>query len=160
MDFDRLRYFCTVAQTGNIHRASELLRLTPAALSKSIKLLESELGIRLTVPVGRGIAITDEGKEFAEKAKIVLEDVMALQESLRPHPEHRKSLKIGSFEVFTTHFLGPLVRDYLLDFDLSLYELGPGRLEDALLSGLVEIGITYLPIRKEDPRPIDACHAA
>lgn len=36
MDFDRLRYFCAIAETGSLRRAAELLRLSPPALSKAM----------------------------------------------------------------------------------------------------------------------------
>ncbi len=47
MDTGRLRYFCAVARTGSLRRAAELVKVSPPALSKAIKLLESECGVRL-----------------------------------------------------------------------------------------------------------------
>jgi len=146
MDTDRLRYFCIVAKTENIHRAAEMLRLSPAALSKSIKALESEVGIKLLTPSGRGIAVTDQGRQFAQRAEQLLADFATLESSGRQISTERKSLKVGSFEVFTTHFLGPLMADYFPEENLILHELTPGKMEDAILDRHVDIGITYLPI--------------
>jgi DNA-binding transcriptional LysR family regulator len=146
MDTDRLRYFCTVAQTANIHRAAELLRLSPAALSKSIKLLEGELNLKLIVPSGRGIAITDEGKLLAERATKLLDDFEGLRRAAHLPAESERPLRIGSFEVFTTHGLGPLFRDLLEERELILHELVPGRLEESLVDRHIDLGVTYLPI--------------
>ena len=66
---NRLRYFCTVADTGSLRAASEILHLSPAALSKAIKLLEEELEQELLVPAGRGILITDVGKRLAQRGR-------------------------------------------------------------------------------------------
>lgn len=148
MDTDRLRYYCTVAQTGNMHRAAELLRLSPAALSKAIKLLESEVSIKLIAPSGRGIVITDAGKEFAKRAEKVLGEFESLK---TPEDTSQKTvLKIGSFEVFTTHALPTLLGKLEKDLAIELHELVPGHLEESLLEKNVDIGITYLPIPRPD----------
>ena len=55
--------------------------------------------------------------------------------------------RLGSFEVFTTYFLGYLTQFITLD-QLDVHEYGPGHLENALSEGHVDIGITYLPIPK------------
>src|SRR5271168_2893292 len=98
MDTDRLRYFCTVAQTAHIHRAAELLGISPAALSKSIKQLESELGLRLLASSGRGIAITDDGKSFAARAERWLADWDLLVASSQTKARETRTLRIGAFE--------------------------------------------------------------
>lgn len=149
MDTDRLRYFCTIAQTANMHRAAELLHLSPAALSKAVKLLESEVSIKLISPSGRGIVITDAGKDFATRAQILLTQFESLKRS--PGAEIAKvTLKLGSFEVFTTHALSYLVAKMEKDADLELHELIPGQLEESLVNKNVDIGITYLPIPKPE----------
>src|SRR5580765_1772955 len=130
MDTDRLRYFCTVAQTAHIHRASELLGISPAALSKSMKQLEAELGIKLLASTGRGIAITDDGKAFAARAERWLADWDVLLSASQAKAREKQTVRLGSFEVFTTHALGPMLRDHLRDVDLVLHELGPGQLEE------------------------------
>lgn len=152
MDTTRLRYFCTVCQTVNIHRAAELLGISPAALSKAIKLLESELGVALLIPSGRGIAITDQGKVFAARAQVLLKEFEQLRASAKNAEAKRDVLRVGSFEVFTTHCLWPLLKDYLSDTesDLVLHELGPGKLEEALVDNRLDIGITYVPIPHPD----------
>lgn len=150
MDTNRLRYFCTVCKTVNVHRAAELLHLSPAALSKSIKILESELGIPLLVPSGRGIAITDEGRAFAGRAQRILDDLERLRASAKENKEAAAPLRLGSFEVFTTHALVALVKEALGGAELTLHELAPGKLEEAIQLGQVDLGVTYLPIPHPD----------
>ncbi len=148
MDTNRLRYFCTVARTENIHRASEMLRLSPAALSKSIKILEDELGIPLLVPSGRGIKVTEAGRKFAVRAEQLLSEFEALEASAREMSASRKIIRLASFEVFTTHFLGPLVSEFFKDEELTLHELTPGILEQSIVDHFTDVGITYLPIAR------------
>lgn len=44
MDLKQLRAFLTVAETGNMTRAADILHLVQPAISRHIRLLEEELG--------------------------------------------------------------------------------------------------------------------
>ena len=147
MDTTRLRYFCAVANTGNIHRAAKLLGISAAALSKAVRLLESEVELKLIAPSGRGIVITEDGKAFAARAIEVLTEIDKLAQSAKAAGKVKRPLRAGSFEVFTTHCLGPLLRELDgADLELILHELTPGKLEEGLVDGKIDLGITYLPI--------------
>lgn len=150
MDFYRLRYFCTVAETQSVHRAAELLRLSPAAISKSLKILEEEVGQKLLLPAGRGITLTENGRVFARRATEILRQLDDLARATREVSKAKRPLRIASFEVFTTHFLGPLLADSLSETPLVLYELGPGKLEEAVAQRTVDLGITYIPIPRAE----------
>lgn len=146
MDINRLHYFCTVVQAGSLSRAAELLHISQPALSKAIKTLEHELGARLTIPSGRGIAITDEGLKLVREAQPLIEGVLALKKNLKSAKQAHVQLRIGSFEVFTTYFLARVLSGALKDTSLDVAELVPGEIEKALIERKVDIGITYLPI--------------
>lgn len=149
MDSNRLRYFCTVVKTGNLHKAADILHISVPALSKSIKVLEGDLNKKLLVQIGRGIAVTDEGRKVAEQAQKILSEIDLLFKSDSSH-QFREILRIGSFEVFTTHFIGPFVKQHLGDVSLELHELIPGQLEHALVQRKIDLGITYIPIPHPD----------
>jgi DNA-binding transcriptional LysR family regulator len=143
MDIDRLRYFSLIAETGSIRRAAEMLRLSPPALSKALKMLEKEIGAPLIVHSGRGILITDHGKVVASKAKALLNELEGLRAAAPATTEG--TLRVGSFEVFTTYFLGALVEKHFEPGSLVIHELVPGHLERALIDRQIDIGITYIP---------------
>lgn len=146
MDISRLHYFCTVVQTGSLTKASELLHISQPALSKAIKLLESEIGKPLTIPSGRGIAVTDFGLRLAEESKPLLAGIFSLKEKIISAKSVNAVVRIGSFEVFTTYFLSQILSGSLRDTSLDVTELIPGLIEKALLQRTIDIGITYLPI--------------
>ncbi len=149
MDINRIRYFLTVVETKSLRKAAELLRLSPAALSKALKILESELGFALLYPVGRGIDISPEGIEFAKKATHLVADLEALPGLIREKElskNRRATLRLGSFEVFTTYFLSDLMNSLDADIDLELRELIPGEMEQALLKDEIDYALSYLPI--------------
>ncbi len=145
MDINRLHYFCTVAQAGSLSRASELLNISQPALSKAIKTLEGELKKKLIIPSGRGISITDDGKQIALKAAPLISQIndLALPNQKGPHKD---SLSIATFEVFSTYFLSKVISETFSDHEVKVAELVPGPMEEAIASGLIDIGITYLPI--------------
>ena len=112
MDTNRLRYFCIIAKVGSIRKAAELLGVSPAALSKSVRLLEEDTDSQLIVQSGRGISITLEGRRLAARSEEILTDLDNLKASLKSKATGDGSLRIGSFEVFTTFFLGPVIKKY------------------------------------------------
>ena len=53
MDVKTLKYFLTVAREGTITRAAEKLCIAQPPLSRSMQLLEEELGVTLFIQIGR-----------------------------------------------------------------------------------------------------------
>ena len=120
--------------------------MSQPALSKAVKILEDEVGLRLTIPSGRGIAITDEGRRLFERAMPLVAEVLALKENLRAPKSTKTTVRIGSFEVFTTYLLGHIVATELSTLALTAFELIPGQIEDALLRDKIDFGVTYAPV--------------
>ena len=73
INFELYRIFYTVANHGNITKASEELMISQPAISKSIKNLEEQLGGTLFIRTKRGVILTDEGKEFYKYIKQAME---------------------------------------------------------------------------------------
>ena len=61
--------FITVCESGSFSKAAQKLFITPQGLSKSIKGLESELGIIMLHRNNKGISLTEKGKVFLEAAR-------------------------------------------------------------------------------------------
>lgn len=146
MDLTRLRYFLTLADTGHLRQAADLLALSPPALSKAIQLLEDEMGQPLTRRVGRGIELTRVGKDLASQARPLVERILQLPESLRHQQSTGAPLRIGTFEVFSTHLLRYLPDSTGEGSPMEIHELIPGELEQALIEDRIDLGLTYLPI--------------
>lgn len=150
MDMNRVRYFCTIAQVGSLALASVALGITPAALSKAVRLLEEELGLDLILPSGRGIVITQEGQRFATKARDLLVEVDKLSSFASGTLKNQNQMRFGSFEVFTTYLLGEIYQELEEGYELTIHELIPGKIEEALLDGRIDVGLTYQPILHQD----------
>lgn len=146
MNLRRLEYFVTLANTGNLRRASELLAISPPALSKAMKVLEEELESNLWIADGRRIVLTDAGKALQRKAPQLIEQLKQLKESLHTKQDGPQPIRIGTFEVFSTYFLSFLDRLKWDNHSLELHELLPGEVEKAVAQGELDLGITYMPI--------------
>jgi DNA-binding transcriptional LysR family regulator len=149
MEITKIKYFAVIAETGSLRRASELLQISPAALSRVVKQLEVELGAELFVPSGRGIAITDAGRLLQQRASRLLHEYESFLADTRKGDQVAPMLRIGTFEIFSTHFMGWAIDRYLRDRSVLLRELGPNEMEGALLKRDVDVAITYLPVPHE-----------
>lgn len=150
MDYSRFKVFQTVYRTSNIRKAAELMRLSPSAVSKSIRTLETELDRKLFMNVGREIRPTDQAHAVYEKIEEILSRCDALK-SLDDPLRKRETIRMGSFEVFTTYFLGEwLKHEQSKDRQIHVFELIPGALEEALVERRIDIGLTFIPIPHPD----------
>lgn len=74
MELRHLRYFRAVAELLNFSRAAEKLRVAQPALSRQIRALEEELGVRL-FDRDRGVQMTDAGRIFFRQTVKILAQV-------------------------------------------------------------------------------------
>ncbi|WP_370417360.1 LysR family transcriptional regulator (plasmid) [Streptomyces sp. QH1-20] len=68
-----LRYFAAVAEEGSLTGAAERLFVSQPALTKQIRRLEEDLGVRLFVRSRSGMALTEAGREFASRVPSLLD---------------------------------------------------------------------------------------
>jgi LysR family nitrogen assimilation transcriptional regulator len=66
MDLKQLRTFLRVAEVGSLSQASDRLRLAQPALSRQIKMLEREIGVPLFARHGRGMKLTEAGRQLLD----------------------------------------------------------------------------------------------
>ncbi|MFI6090772.1 LysR family transcriptional regulator [Streptomyces sp. NPDC051218] len=75
MDVDTrlLRYFAAVAAEGSLTGAAQRLFVSQPALTKQIRRLEDDLGVRLFARSRSGMALTDAGRELAARVPALLD---------------------------------------------------------------------------------------
>ena len=89
MELRHLRYFVAVAEAGSLTvAAQQRLHTSQPSLSRQIRDLESELGVKLLTRRARGIELTPAGRTFLDHARLVLSQVGAASEAARrvAHP--------------------------------------------------------------------------
>jgi DNA-binding transcriptional LysR family regulator len=98
MDVDTrlLRYFAAVAQEGNLTRAAERLFVSQPALTKQIRQLENQLGLRLFTRSRAGMTLTAAGEALAERVPSVLAGFdQALREAKAAASRAAQVLRVG-----------------------------------------------------------------
>lgn len=75
MDVSQLRTLIHVAELGSLSKAADRLHIAQPALSRQIRLLEEELGVRLFKRHGRGMIVTEEGQDVLRHATRVLAEL-------------------------------------------------------------------------------------
>lgn len=150
MNLRRLEFFHVLAQMGNVRKASEILNVSPPALSKSMKVLEDELEAKLWQRDGRRILLTDAGKRLLKRTPHLIEELRSLRENIHASDQKTCNVRIATFEVFSTYFLSFLNRLKWESHQLEMHEVLPGELEKYVAQGDVDYGITYMPIPHPD----------
>src|SRR5512138_30082 len=83
MELRHLKYFVAAAEAENVSRAAVRLHLSQPALSRQIRDLEEELGLRLFERTAKSVRLTEPGKAFLLEAHAVLQRVEAALNTAR-----------------------------------------------------------------------------
>ncbi len=148
MDLNRIKYFCVVAESGNLRKAASILHLSPGAVSKGIKQLQNDLGVELFISSNQGMTLTRDGKLLQELGQKILQDYRAIETEFNPSQKTltpSKTVRLGSYCIFTSHLMEAMLSKHLTGVKLLQRRLPPGELERGLLDDKIDIGITYLP---------------
>src|SRR5438876_130356 len=73
MELRHLRYFAAVAEKLSFTKAAQKLRVAQPALSRQIRQLEEELGVKLLERNRRQVALTEPGTAFLAEARAILQ---------------------------------------------------------------------------------------
>src|SRR5882672_9939668 len=97
MELRHLRYFIAVAEEGSVTVAAERrLHTAQPSLSRQIRDLEDEVGVKLMTRSARGVELTVAGRVFLDHARLALGQADAAVEAARRAAEPQKpSLSIG-----------------------------------------------------------------
>lgn len=106
--------FVKAVELGSFSAAADSLRMSPQLVGKHIRALEQQLGVRLLNRTTRRQSLTDIGRTFYERARIILAEVEAAESlvaEIRAAPRGR--LKINAPFTFGIHALAPKLQDYM-----------------------------------------------
>ncbi len=79
MNISHLRYVVCIAEMGSINKAAEELHVAQPNLSRVIKEMETDLGIRFFRRSSRGMRLTADGESFVNQARNILGQIDELE---------------------------------------------------------------------------------
>ncbi|AMD99056.1 LysR family transcriptional regulator [Actinomyces oris] len=102
MELQQLRYAVAIAEEQSFTRAAQRCFVVQSALSRQIKSLESELGVRLFARTSRKVEVTPAGEAFVKQARLCLQAAeRAKASAAAAHGQIRGSLTIGVIPTVT-----------------------------------------------------------
>jgi DNA-binding transcriptional LysR family regulator len=114
MDWDKLRIFHMVADSGSFTHAGERLGLSQSAISRQIRNLEEDIKVSLFHRHARGLTLTQEGEMLYETAREVVAKVIATERQLiEGNKTPRGELKVTTTLSFGSTWLTHNVKEFL-----------------------------------------------
>jgi len=161
---NQLRTFLAVADNESVHGAAQELVVTQAAVSASLAALQKALGVALVAPDGRGLRLTDAGREYAGYVRriIGLLDEAGLAAAARADPE-RGELRIAAVTTAAEQVVPAILGGFRREHPLTGIRLEAGNRDrvrslldrhqvDLVISGRPEPGwdVAVLAVRPHD----------
>lgn len=118
--------FLAAAQVQNFSAAARQLGVTPAAISKNIRVLEEKLALRLFQRNTHNVVLTDEGKALLQQVAPLWQALSATLETAGSAQQAPSgTVRVSMIPCFGRQILMPLIPQFLerypqIDLDLSL----------------------------------------
>lgn len=149
MELRVLRYFLTVAREESITAAAKFLHLTQPTLSRQLKELEEELGVKLFTRGKRKIILTDEGRLLRKRAEEIDDLVQKTHtEVLASAREVSGDIYIGGGETRGMRLIAQAIKDLQSDYPQIRVHIISGNADevtDKLDQGLLDFGLLIQP---------------
>jgi DNA-binding transcriptional LysR family regulator len=149
MTFHQLEIFDAVAEKLSITEAARKIRISQPSVSKQLRFLERECGIKLYVKSGRGIKITDEGRLLQTAAKPILRQMEELRGTFlnRVANARATTLRVGSTPSPGAFFLPAVLKSFVKlnpKIHPTLRTGYPDAIKAMLLNGEVDVAVTTI----------------
>jgi DNA-binding transcriptional LysR family regulator len=109
--------FIAVTESGSISRAADNMHLPKSNISRHLKMLEEELGVRLLDRTTRSVTITEAGEIFLSGARRILLELEQLRSELSPDDQHlRGKLSVFAPTEFMSEILSPQLGLFTTEF--------------------------------------------
>ena len=146
MELRHLRYFIAVAEEGSLlHAAERRLHTAQPSLSRQIRDLELELGVKLLERKARGIELTAAGRVFLDHARLALMQIEVACEAARnTERPHKPGFGLGFLpgqEVIWLSEALRILREEASDVNVTITTKSSPELANALMQGEIDVAL-------------------
>jgi len=114
MDWDKLKIFHAVAESGNFTKATYSLNLSQSAISRQIQSLEQELKTQLFERHARGLSLTENGEYLYKTAHEVISKLKEVETTLTDKKNKPSGkLTVTTVVSFGTTWLTPRIQEFM-----------------------------------------------
>src|SRR5262249_44596228 len=149
LNLRQLETFVKVAEVGSFSKAALILNLAQPALSRQVRLLETELRQNLLLRTGRGVVLTEAGKRLYEHSVGVLQLVARAREDLvASRGEPTGQIVIGLPPSMGRMLTLPLVETFRRELPkarLAIVEGFSTHITEWIATGRVDVGLVHNP---------------
>ena len=143
----KLAYFAEIARLGSFSRAATVLGVAQPALSRHVRAMERELGVQLLHRNGRGVLLTDAGRQLLAGATPILEQLQRLHTDITALAgEPTGKLILGIPPTICLVLATPLITDFRRRFPrvtLEIIEGLSGHINEWLANGRLDVAVIY-----------------
>lgn len=149
MTLQQLRDFVAVIEHGGYRAASRALRVSQAALTKSVLKLEAAHGVELVLRLQSGVLLTEPGRQLLSYARAILRDVddaMAMLDAKRL--AERITVVVGASLDPALTLVPRVAEDFKRrnqQANVHIQQGAPGDLVDMLREGRLDLVVSELP---------------
>jgi DNA-binding transcriptional LysR family regulator len=149
MTFHQLEIFDAVAERASVTQAARKIKISQPSVSKQLRFLERECGLKLYVKVGRGIKITEEGRMLQTAAKPILKQMKELRSSFLSKVTDARdvALRVGSTPSPGAFFLPGVLKSFVKlhpKIHPTLRTGYPDAIKSMVLDGEVDVAVTTI----------------
>jgi LysR family transcriptional regulator, hca operon transcriptional activator len=146
LELRHLRYFIAVAEEGSItNAAGRRLHTAQPSVSRQIRDLELEIGVKLVERKARGIALTAAGRVFLDHARLALTQIEVACEAARD-TEHPKKpafvigFLLGQEAIWLSESL-QILREEAPEVSITLVTKSSPELAGELMQGKIDVAL-------------------
>lgn len=143
------KVFYIVAKNKNITQAANELMISQPAVSKSIKVLERDLGTPLFIRNKNGVTLNNSGEMLYDKIKQAMELITSAEEDIDNLNNMEKgTINIGAGNTITQRYLMPFIKEFhrlYPNINVIVHTVVTEELIKRAQLGLVDIVFTHLP---------------
>ncbi|MEY8389989.1 LysR family transcriptional regulator [Lachnospiraceae bacterium 45-W7] len=155
INYEYYRIFYYVAEYKNLTQAAKVLHNSQPNISRTIKLLENEIGCSLLIRSNRGISLTPEGKKLYFHVKEAVSQIQLAEEELADSASLRAGcVTIGVSETALRMLVLPVLQKFKRDYpDIRIRILNhlTNQAVESVKNGEADFAVATMPCKIEKP---------